>query len=109
MFVSDLEKIGEKIRYFRNLRGLSQEATAEKSELSYRIYSDIERGKVNTRILTLLKICNVLDITPNDILVEPSDYDISINAENLLSTLSNYTAHEKETACKLLQTYLQSL
>lgn len=48
---------------------MSRLEVAEKANFSDRTYADIERGSVNMRIETILRICDALNITPNDIFV----------------------------------------
>lgn len=107
MLVFDLFKIGAKLYEIRRNKGLTQADVAEKAELSDRTYADIERGHVNMRIETLLKICSALNITPNDILV--TDDDFGISEQNLIDLLKDRSISEKKTALKLLNVYVNSL
>ena len=52
--------IADKIKMLREKRGMTQAELAEKAGLSDRTYADIERGNVNMRIETLLRICDAL-------------------------------------------------
>ena len=70
MLVYDFSDIGNKLLAIRKRAGLTQVEVAEAAGLSNRTYADIERGTVNMRSETLLKICNTLHITPNDIFTE---------------------------------------
>ena len=65
--------IGNKLLAIRKRTGMTQAEVAEAAGLSDRTYADIERGTVNMRTETLLRICNVLRITPDEILTEQSD------------------------------------
>lgn len=56
--------IGEKVKLYRTE---SQKMLAEKALLSRDTISDIECGNVLIGIDTLIKLCNALNITPNDI------------------------------------------
>ena len=49
---------------------MTQSEVAEAAGLSERTYADIERGDVNTRIETILKVCDALQITPDAVLTE---------------------------------------
>lgn len=75
--------------------------------LSDRTYADIERGSVNMRTETFLKICRALSITPNEILTEKST--IEYKQAELLERLDKCSPKEKETALSILEIYLQSL
>lgn len=60
-----LESVGKNIRQARLLRGLTQEALAEKLNKSINFVSLIERGASGISLPTLVDICNVLDISPD--------------------------------------------
>jgi len=64
MLIHDFGKIGNKLYLFRKKTGMTQFEVAEAAGLSDRTYADIERGSVNMRVETLLKICDALHITP---------------------------------------------
>ena len=59
------------------------------------------------RLETLLKICNALNITPNDIL--SIENDISVSAKDIADAMTTCSNAEKETALKLLRVYIESL
>ena len=50
-------------------RNLSYEKAAALCDLSSRFFGDIARGNVSPRILTLEKICNGFNLTPNELLL----------------------------------------
>ena len=54
--------LGQRIRFERLKKGLSQEELAEKTELSRRAISCIECGVNDAKYTTLLKIANALEI-----------------------------------------------
>ena len=108
MLVFDLKTIGNKLLAFRKKYGLTQTELAEAAGLSERTYADIERGNVNMRIETVLKICNVLHITPDEILTEDA-LSFHSKENELLARLNACTPQTKETALQLLSTYLKSL
>ena len=107
MLICDFKAIGNKLYEIRSKKIMSRAEVAEKAELSDRTYADIERGSTNMRLETLLKICNALNITPNDILV--IDNDIEITEQDIVETIKNCSNNEKETALKLLSVYIDSL
>ena len=108
MLIFELTKIGNRLYTFRKRLGLTQAEVAEAAELSTRTYADIERGSVNMRIETILKICKVLKITPDEILTSEQPI-IPAKQEELWQRLNQCTPTEKETALKLLAVYLDSL
>lgn len=108
MLITDLFAIGNKLLTIRKRMGLTQAEVAELAGLSDRTYADIERGTVNMRIETILRICNALHITPDDILTE-EEADGSLQLEALLQRLNRCTPKQRNTALHLLAVYFQSL
>ena len=108
MLIFDFYMIGNKLHEFRKRMGYTQAEIAEKSGISDRTYADIERGTVNMRVETLLRICNALHITPDEILTtkEPAN---SMDSDTLYEKLNLCSSQDKETALKLLSVFLQSL
>lgn len=108
MLLFDFHAIGNKLLSIRKRSGLTQAEVAEAAGLSDRTYADIERGTVNMRIETILRICNVLHITPDEILTDNRSPE-AIQQDLLLERLSSCNPKDKETALRLLNVYLQSL
>lgn len=108
MFVSGENTIGERLLSIRKSRSMTQAEVAEAAGISDRTYADIERGTANMRTQTLLRLCAVLGITPNDILME-EEGDITRQREALWAQLQDCTLQEQKTAMELLGVYLQSL
>ncbi len=108
MLVFDCRTIGNKLLIMRKKAGLTQAELAETAGLSDRTYADIERGNVNMRIETFLRICQALHITPDDILTEEENSLIA-KQTNIFDELNNCSPREKGTALDLLAVYLKSL
>ena len=108
MLVFDFVTIGNKLFAFRKRMGMTQAEVAEAAGLSDRTYADIERGTVNMRIETILRICDVLHITPDEILTENEPHKLS-QQEEIWKRVEACSPKDKETALKLLSVYLQSL
>ncbi len=103
----DLKIVGNKLYEIRNKKLMTRAEVAEKADISDRTYADIERGSVTMRVDSLLKICNALNITPNDILVV--DDELEITEQYIADKIKDRSNNEKETALKLLQIYVESL
>lgn len=108
MLVFDLKAIGEKLYKIRNQQLMSRLDVAEAAGLSDRTYADIERGTVNMRIETILRICKALHITPDQILTEENT-SLAAQQQELLALLEACTPQQKETALRLLSVYLDSI
>lgn len=108
MLIFDMRMIGNKLLAVRKSMGLTQAEVAELSGVADRTYADIERGSVNMRIETVIRICNALKITPDKILTEEKS-TTEIKTDEIIERLNNCTADEKKTALKLLSVYLDSI
>lgn len=107
MLVFDLRTIGNKLLAVRKHTGMTQAEMAEAAGLSERAYADIERGTVNMRVETVLRICSALQITPNDILTEETA--ISERQEEIINKLSACPPKERNTALNLLAAFFNSI
>ena len=105
MLIFDLRVIGNKLLCIRKRMGMTQAEVAEAAGLSDRTYADIERGTVNMRTETILKICSILHI---EVLTEECT-SLSAQQEALWSRLNTCNPKDKETALQLLSVYLGSL
>ena len=108
MLLFDFRAIGNKLLAVRKRLGMTQAEVAEAAGLSDRTYADIERGTVNMRLETILRICQVMHITPDEILTEERTPE-TIQQEWLWERLNACNPKDKETAFRLLSVYLESL
>lgn len=108
MLIFDFRKIGNSLLAIRKKSGLTQSEVAEAAGLSDRTYADIERGTVNMRIETILRICDALKITPDAILTEENP-NLAAKRNELLAKLDKCSAQQANTAFDLLLVYLNSL
>lgn len=66
--MSDIKKkLGKKIKYYRELNGLTQEELAEKIDINCRSLSFIECGTNFVTADTLEKLCNELFVSPKQL------------------------------------------
>ena len=61
------KKLGKKIKYYREQKGLTQEELAGKIDFNCRSLSFIECGTNFVTADTLEKLCNVLSVTPKQL------------------------------------------
>lgn len=106
MLICDFNDLGNKLHKLRKRLGMTQADVAEAAGLSDRTYADIERGSVNMRVETLLKICSALHTTPDELFTSQKE---EMQVDQVINRLNSCTAREKETAINLLNTYLDSL
>lgn len=105
MLIFDFIEIGNKLYYFRKKVGMTQAEVAESAGISDRTYADIERGTVNMRVETLLRICSVLKITPNDILLTEAEDPV----EDLSKIIGDLSPNRRKTAIKILEAYIKGI
>ena len=108
MLLFDMQEIGNKLLTFRKQTGMTQSELADAAEISGRTYADIERGTVNMRLTTLMRICRALHITPDEILTDDSSAP-PLDQKELIARLNHCAPKDRETALRLLTVYLQSL
>ena len=108
MLIFDFVTIGNKLYEIRKKTGLTQAQVAEAAGLSDRTYADIERGSVNMRIETILRICHVLHITPDTLFTCKKEPPTRLQ-DDLWQALDKLSPKEKETALQLLAVYINSL
>lgn len=63
-----IEIIGARIKSYRTHKKMSQERLAELSNLHTTYIGQIERGEKNPSLLSLLKISNALEISPENLI-----------------------------------------
>ena len=79
-----LTQIGQRIRKHRERSRLSQEQLAERADVSSQTISTAETGKKRLRVENIIKICEVLEISPDYLLLgEISPQDLIILSEKL--------------------------
>ncbi len=60
--------LGARIKNMRQNKKITREQLAEKIDVSARFLADVESSKVGVSILTLVKLCNVLETTSDYLL-----------------------------------------
>ncbi len=108
MLVFDSRAVGNKLLEIRKKRGLTQVELAEMAGLADRTYADIERGNANMRVETALRICEALQITPNEILTA-ENRSLDMKREEVLKLLQTRSIKEQEVALNILSAYLNSI
>ncbi len=91
-----LKVIGSKIKEAREDKGYTQEFVAEKIDKSVDTYRGIENGRSVGSLPTLLNICNLLDITLDEIFYELLDKKEVILDKKLYDEFQKLNMDEKE-------------
>lgn len=63
-----LQKVGERIRYFRIKAGLSQEKLSFESNLDRTYIGSVERGERNVAIINLNKLAKALNVSISELM-----------------------------------------
>lgn len=97
------KRIGERIRKARNERKMSQAELAEKANLSLSHISDIEKGKKQPKVLTLVHIAEALGVS-TDSLLRPNIPAVSkLYEDDLQGLLSDCTPAERDGILKVVR------
>ncbi len=94
-------KTGERIRYFRNIKNLSQEDLALTAGINPAYIGHIERGLKCPNIDTLNKICTALNITLSQLLDFDLNTPIIDNSEAIEKISHNISNLSKEDADRI--------
>lgn len=108
MLIFEMHTIGNKLLAIRKKRGLTQSEVAEAAGLSDRTYAEIERGSVNMRVDTMLRICHALGITPDDIMTDESN-SLTALQEELFNKLSLCNVKDRKAALSILGLFLKAI
>ncbi|MCQ3930850.1 MAG: transcriptional regulator [Chloroflexi bacterium] len=63
-----LRQFGNNVRYWRKMRGFSQEELAEKCGLHRTYIGGIERGERNVALVNIVKLSTALDVSVSNLI-----------------------------------------
>lgn len=90
---------GKRIKNYREKEKLTQEYMAKELDIATNHYGRIERGENSCTLYNLIHICNILKITPNDLLGE-----LIITSEDALtSDINKLSIEDKTIISKFIQ------
>ena len=71
LFPMDITKqylyVTSKIKQIRTTKGISQEALSEKANISQSFLANLENGKKQASVLTILRIAQALEVNPGEL------------------------------------------
>lgn len=73
-YESEYRKLGNRIRFIRNERGMTQKEVADHIDINQRQISQVERGSIGLSFDRILDFCNALGVTPMELM----DYESRI-------------------------------
>ncbi len=74
---ADYERLGDRIRFCRDSKGISQEALAEKTSLSRENINRFENASRRPGIDAIVDIANALGVSIEDLLIDSLEHPIS--------------------------------
>ena len=91
----DYKLMGQRIREHRKKKGLTQEQLAELIDISPSFMGHIERGSRISSLDTVMRLCEVLEVMPNDLLADDAFFEklavpeqISVSPRKLLNGIA---------------------
>lgn len=94
--------IGKRLKETRYSLGLTQEYVAERLGLAPRYISDIEHDKTKGSIDTLVKLCNIYNITPTYVLQDFLHVSDDMQIDSTLIGFYQLNEKNKEIVCELI-------
>ena len=61
------KSFGNRLRKIRKIRQITQEKLGEKAGVSYKYIGEIERGEVNPSLDVIVRLTQVLEVSPNEL------------------------------------------
>lgn len=97
-----LKIIGKKIKTARIAKKYTQEYVAEHINVSTDLFRNIENGRNIGSLPTLLNICNLLDVSPNDLFYELIDKKETHIDTTLLHYFQEFSEKERDVFKKII-------
>lgn len=100
--------VGERIRYYRTLKGMSQEALALEANINSAFVGHLERGLKSPTVTTLEKITDALGITMEELFSEGLLRSLSpegkaVAAKHLKYLMRNLTEQETDQVVEIVR------
>lgn len=94
---------GERVKYYRKKRGLSQEKLSELCELHPTYIGQIERGEKNASLDTIMRICKGLQVTPESLFEKLNYEQEQTHARKAYDIFMQTPPDKQQTLLELLQ------
>jgi transcriptional regulator with XRE-family HTH domain len=98
-----LKKLGRRVRHFRTEKGLSQEKVAEKSGISSKYMSDLERGEANVSIQVLERVASNLGTTTIDLLDNEHETERALLVQEITQFLETASDDKIRTVYRIMK------
>lgn len=100
--MNDSILLGDIWKKIRKSKGYTQEYVAEKLDLGTRYVSDLERNKTLGSISTLIKLCNIYEVTSTIVLQEYLNIKEDLIIDTDLIGFYSLNEKQKELILKLI-------
>lgn len=94
--------IGRRIAYVRKSAGITQAELAEKINISEKYLSRIECGKQLPNVMIIVKICEVLHVSSDELLLFPT-VTSSLKEKRIEDELISFSEYDKEQIIQILK------
>ena len=103
-----LDSIGKYLRKYRREKGLSQEALAEKINLSSNYIGLLERGKKVPSLETFIDLVNALDISADMLLCEVVNTGFRVKSTLLTDKLEKLSPTNRSRVFEIIEVFLRT-
>lgn len=101
----DLQLIGKRLQAARKAKHYTQDYVSAKAEIGEKFLSQIECGKAGLSVQTLLVLCDILQVTPNYVLLA----DPSLAAQTpVTELLRGLTPQQLSDAEQILEIFVRN-
>lgn len=97
----DIQLIGKRIKAARKAKRYTQDYVSAKVNIGEKFLSQIECGKAGLSVQTLIALCNVLEVSPNYLLLASFSGDSGHPLTKWLEDLTPQQLEDAETMLKL--------
>ena len=103
-----LESIGKYLKKFRQEKGLSQEALAEKTNLSSNYIGLLERGKKVPSLETFVELANALDVSADLLLCEVVNAGFQAKSTQISTKLEKLSPTDRSRVFEIIEVFLRT-
>ena len=106
MMEYDKKAIGDAIRERRTALGFTQQQAADIAKISLRFYQRIESGEVGMSVDSMLRICDLMETTPDGLLLRILPGETQSEMAWITEKLLRYPKKTQSTAIELMKVFL---
>lgn len=101
----DIQTIGQKLKQARKRKRYTQEYVSARADIGVKFLSQIECGKAGLSVQTLLALCDILEVSPNYVLLCDEQLRLLDPQEQWVSRLS---PKQRKDAEQILQLFARN-